>query len=34
MTGCRPVAISSALSDEWEQDPLEEQAVLAELGHL
>ena len=34
VTGGPPVAMSSALSDEWDQDQLEEQAMLAKLGHL
>ena len=34
LTGGPPVAMSAALSDEWDQDQLEEQAMLAKLGHL
>ena len=34
LTGGPPVAMSSALSAEWDQDQLEEQAMLAKLGHL
>ena len=34
LTGGPPVAMSQALSDEWDQDQLEEEAMLAKLGHL
>ena len=33
-TGGSPVAMSTALAAEWEQDRLEEQALLVELGHF